>query len=326
MFRRTLFLALVCCATALPPQAAAESAAREIAVLDTTDSSSRDIGESIARSLQSKLQSSGLFSARRVQGTLDNYSTEALAGMFQKAGTDLLAFAYVDRDRVALFLFDINRPGRYIATSETFSGAPSGRLTDEWIDRQLSKAFVEMIKQYGVANFDLIPSTAGPTESAKQPSVSREAKNRMLFQELSKVQDGRVYLSANVGMARFSAMGSSASTVTVGGLVGIKLSRFRFEAGMDIFSYLLMHGNLRLQLPVGRSYLTWSIGASVSYIVAAVTQNRGFNPTFIQPGIIAGPALTLEIPLLGAGVRGDFKLLFGSSTIFVGTYGLSYAL
>ena len=306
-----------------------ESGQREIAVLQSTDSSQLNLGDRVSGFLSQSFHQTGFFSVRAVRASLSGYTPEALADAYKETGTELISFAYVDRDRVALFLFDINRPGRYIATSETLKGSPRGRIDETWLDAQVGKAFAEMMKQYGVANFDLIPSSdPSPGSISKEPEVSREEKSRSLFKEMSKLQDGRIYVGASVGMARFTANGSSSSTVSVGGYAGVKLiHRVRVEAGADIFSYLLMNANLRFQLPIAERYVSLNLGATGAYVALVVTQNRGFNPTFMSTGeMLFGPSLSFDVPLLGASVRGDVRLLLGSSTIFLGTYGLAYAL
>jgi hypothetical protein len=234
----------------------------------------------------------------------------------------------VDRERVALFLFDINRPGRYIATSETLAGSPTNTLTPEWLSAQMYRAFTELMKQYTLANFELIPSIGPSSTPSAQPEISRTENNRRLFQEMSKLQDGRIYLGANVGMARFTAGGTTSSTVNVGGYAGVKVQdRIRLELGADVYTYLMLHADLRYQLPLAERYVSISIGASMSHLTALVTQNRGFNPTALTTGsMLYGPSLSFDVPLLGASVRADIKLLLGQSSVLIGTYGLSYAL
>lgn len=137
-----------------------------------------------------------------------------------------------------------------------------------------------------------------------------------------------MYVGANIGMARFSARGATASTVSLGGYLGVKLvERLRLEAGADVFSYLMLHGDMRYQLPLGERYVSLSIGIGLNHITSVVTQNRGFNPTFLRTGqLLYGPSLSFDVPLLGASVRGDIRVLFGEATILMGTYGLAYAL
>ncbi len=312
------------------PSARAEQAAgqRPLAVLTTTDSSQLNLGERVSGLLAQQLQSTNLFSVKMFATTLGGYTTEELAKVYAQTASELVSFAYVDQQRLALFLFDVNRPGRYVATSETLVGAPQGQINESWLDNQFGRAFAELIKQYTVANFELIPSADPQPDASKQPEVSRAEKDRRLFNEMAKISDGSVYLGVNLGMARFSAQGASASTVSVGGLAGIKLlERLRFEAGVDIFSYMLLHGDLRFQLPIAERYVSLSLGGTVANVTAVVTQNRGFNPTYLQTGtMLFGPTLGFDVPLLGASVRGDLKMLLGSSTIFLATYGLAYTL
>jgi hypothetical protein len=322
-------LTLVACLSGAPLAHAEQAAGqRPLAVLLTTDSSQLNLGERITGLLAQQLQATNLFSMKMFATTLPGYTTEALSQTYAQTASELISFSYVDQQRLALFLFDINRPGRYVATSETLVGAPGGQISEAWLDNQFKRAFSELIKQYSIANFELIPSSEPQAEASKQPEVSREEKDRRLFNEMSKISDGAVYVGANVGMARFSAQGASASSVSVGVLAGIKIaSRFRFEGGADLFSYMMLHGDLRFQLPIAERYVSLSLGASANHVTALLTQNRGFNSTYLETGsMLFGPSVSFEVPLLGASIRGDLKLLLGSSTIFLGTYGLSYTL
>ncbi len=326
--RRILGVFLTVVIFAAPQLGRAESSQRTLSLLNTTDNSGLSLGQYVNPIFLEQLQQVKLFAIQSQGFSLDGYSPESLSAAFERSNTELIAFSFIDKERVALFLFDVNRPGRYIATSQTLIGSPTNRITEAWLTRQIGLAFKEMLAQYTVANFELIPATEGDTELSKGPEVSRQERGRRLFAEMSKLQDGAMYVGANVGIARFAAQGASASTISVGGYFGVKAhSRLRFEAGADVFSYLLLHGDFRFQLPIAERYITISVGGTGNYVAAVVTQNRGFNPTLLPTGqFLFGPTLSFDIPLLGASLRGDLRLLLGSSSIFLGTYGLAYTL
>lgn len=297
-----------------------------MAVLQTTTTAAAASASEIQNLLADKFTKTRLFQTQTQNGSLAGYDLKSLEDAFNKTGTDLLSFAYVDNERVALFLFDSDRPGKYIATSDPLKGSPTNRLTPEWVDLRMSAAFTELMRQYAMAKFEDIPTP--PAAEVTSQELTKEERGRRLFNELSMLQDGSFYLGANLGMARFSAQGSSASVVSIGGYAGIKiLPRIRLEAGADIFSYLLLHADLRLQVPIAERYLVVSLGGGVNQIAAVVTQNRGFNPTYLQTGqMLFGPSISFDVPLMGASIRGDIRVLFGSAAILLATYGLSYTL
>ncbi|MBY0372076.1 hypothetical protein K2X33_15440 [bacterium] len=320
MKRVTIFLLGIMSTLALAEQK------RTLTVLGTTDTSQLFVARKMQTLLADSFQKANLFTVSTHASSPSGYTEEALQPLFKETGAELLSFVYVDRDRAAIFLFDQNRPGKYIATSETLSGSPTNRLTETWMESQFNKAFSELMRQYSVAAFEAVPAQQNEEEQTKE--LSREERGRRLFNELAKIQDGSSYLGASIGMVQFSTQGNSASTVNLGVYGGMKLfHRLRAELGADVFSYLLLNGDLRFQLPILEGYVSLSVGVSGSYMAATVTQNRGFNPTLFQPGsFFFGPSLTLDVPLLGATVRGDIKLLMGPGTLLVGTYGLAYTL
>ncbi len=318
---RPLLLVLICFASAR-----AETR-RTAAVLSTTDSSGYGISERLQRMLADGLNRTQLFAVSTQNITLAGYTPESLAPAFSQSRAELLSFAYVDKDRIALFLFDANRPAKYVATSETLAGSPTGRMTEPWLEARFNRALSTLLRNYASAAFEAVPGIE-ESEKPAEPEMSREERGQRLFQELSKLQDRQMYVGANIGMARFSARGATASTVSLGGYLGVKLvERLRLEAGADVFSYLMLHGDMRYQLPLGERYVSLSIGIGLNHITSVVTQNRGFNPTFLRTGqLLYGPSLSFDVPLLGASVRGDIRVLFGEATILMGTYGLAYAL
>lgn len=318
---RLVLLALLCLSTAR-----AETR-RPLAVLSTTDSSGYGVSERLQRMLADGLNRTQLFTVSTQNITLAGYTPESLAPAFSQSGAQLLSFAYVDKDRIALFLFDSSRPGKYVATSETLAGSPTGRMTDSWLEARFNRTLSTLLRNYASASFEVVPGIE-ESEKPAEPELSREERGQRLFQELSKLQDGNLYLGAHLGMARFSARGATASTVSIGGYLGVKVvERLRLETGADIFSYLMLHADMRYQLPLGERYVALSLGLGLNHITAIVTQNRGFNPTFLRTGqFLYGPSLSFDVPLLGASVRGDIRVLLGEATVIMGTYGLAYAL
>jgi hypothetical protein len=302
------------------------STPRAISILQTTIAADLDTATKIQNQLADKYKKTGVFEVDTKNAVLAGYGDAELKEAYSSVGTDLISFAYVDKERVALFLFDKNRPNKYIATSDPLAGNPVNRITDEWIELRLTRAFNELMRQYSVANFEEI--AVQEAEENKPPELSKAERGKRLFNELSTVHEGDYYLGANLGMTRFSAQGASASTVNVGFYAGRKMhNRFRLELGADIFSYLMLHGDVRYQLPVAEKYISLSLGLGLNHIALPVTQNRGFNPTYVTVGqLLFGPSLSLEVPLLGASVRGDVRVLFGQAFLIVATYGLSYTL
>ncbi len=299
---------------------------RTLAVMQSTSTAASISATALQAKLAEKFARTRLFEVQTTNQALSGYDPKAIQDGFDKVRADLMAFTYVDNERVALFLFDADRPGKYVATSDPLKGSPTNRLTQEWVELRMGAAFTEMMRQYSLANFEEIPTPPSGDTVAAEPT--KEERGRRLFTELSTMQEGSFYLGANLGMARFAAQGASASVVSVGGYGGVKLfPRVRLEAGADVFSYLLLHADVRLQLPIAERYLVVSLGGGANQIAAVVTQNRGFNPTYLQTGqFLFGPSLSFDVPLMGASIRGDIRMLFGSATILLATYGLSYTL
>src|SRR5690606_19768260 len=132
----------------------------------------------------------------------------------------------------------------------------------------------------------------------------------------------------NLGMARFAAHGSSASVVNVGAFLGYRPWDFmQLEVGASVFSYFLVDGSVKVKIPLMERYVALFAGMGVGSVLAVVTQNRGFNSAFVELGeMMPTPVLAFEVPLLGASIRGEMRFYVGSTTIFMGTYGVSYSL
>ena len=307
--------------------ALAETPPRSLAVLLTTDSSNLGIASRVQNQLAETFAGTGLFSPQTYPFSLSSYAVDAVGAAHAKTKKELIAFAYVDQQRIALFLFDVNRPGKYLATAESLSESPTNRLSDRWIDLKFIAAFKKLMHQYSLAAFEVVPGNEQTAAPAEIP-LSRAQRARRLFGELSQLQEGPAYLGATLGVARFAADGAAASTVSVGGYGGLRLTdTFQMELGADIFTYFLLHLEGRFQIPLAEKYISLSLGAGTSFVAAVFSQNRGFNPTSISTGqFLFGPSLSLDVPLLGAGVRGDVRVLMGNATIVLVNYGLIYSL
>jgi hypothetical protein len=298
---------------------------RKIAILQTTIAAHLDTAQKVQEQLGEKYRATGVFEVTVSPVALVGYGAEDLKKAFEQAGTDLISFAYVDKERVALFLFDANREGKYIATSVPLAGNPVNRITDEWIELSMNRALNDLLKQFSAANFEDI---SVEETDAKPAELTKAERSRMLFNELATTHDGTYFVGANLGIARFSAQGSSASVVNIGIYGGRKVSRrFKAELGVDLYSYLMLHGDVRYQLPIAERYVTLELGLGVNHVTLQLTQNRGFNPTSVSLGqFLVGPAISIDVPLLGASVRGEIRALFGQAFILVASYGLSYTL
>lgn len=307
------------------------AATRSLSILPTTDGS----GLGMESALQSELanlyqQTQGFAVAMSSQG-LPAFTKEEILRAHQTMGAELLSFVYVEKERLAIFLFDVNFTGKFIVSSQPLTDGPENRLTPSWLNNQLRVGFAQLYRSYASGDFQPLP---GEEEDEKERAKKQQAadetadkKARRLFRELSSMQDTVAYWGINLGMTRLESNSLSNSTVAVGGLSGVRFwNRFRAELGLSVFSYLIGDLDMKFQIPLAEKYLSLYIGAGAATVLSAITQNKAVGSVVIKNGtLMYGPGFSFDVPLVGAAIRGEVKYYSGVSNILVATYGVTYS-
>lgn len=306
------------------------SAARPISIYSSTDSSGLNIAGPLQKALGALFEDTKAFKATLVQDTLPGFSEAELDKAFKKYDTEVISFMYLEQQRLSLFLFDAYRKGQFIVSTQPVNITSANTVTQAMIETQFRRAFNTMMEQYNIGRFQPMPSAQpkeDPTQTVEK-ELTREDKARALFKELAILQEGPIYIGVNLGMARFAAMGSAASTVNIGGFLGARLAEdLKVEIGASVFSYLMLQMDWKYRVPWKNHYLQLYAEGSVGQVAGVVTQNRGFNSANLKTGqFLFGPGVSFEVPLLGASIRGEIRWYFGQANILVGTYGVSYSL
>jgi hypothetical protein len=264
---------------------------------------------------------------------LQGFQSDYLASVYKNTAADLLSVAYLENDRVAVFLFDSGQPTQFIVVTESLVDSSRAPLTAEKVGVTLKKAFGTLMARYEKNEFQALPGIASNQNQTKEsPTAEAERKSeraRSLFKQLSAIADGPVYMGAGIGMSRFDRGASVGSVPNVTLFLGLKPSEFfRWELGAHVFSFALGFTDLKYQVPIFEKYMSFFLGGSIAYMLAPVTTNRGPRKDPLPVGLYFGPVVTFDIPLLGANIRGELKYLLGpsSSHVLLATYGLSFSL
>lgn len=303
---------------------------RTLSILPTTDGSGLGMETALQSELASLFQQTNGFAVSMSAQGLPAFTKDIILLTHNQLQAEILSFVYVEKDRLAIFVFDIHRPGKFLVVSEPLSPSPENRLTPKWLDNQLRVGFAQMYRAYANADFQPLP---GEDEDAKErerkqqeENESRDKKARRLFRELSSMQDSTGYWGLNLGVTRLSAADNSASTVTVGGLTGFRYYRFRVEGGLSLFSYLTGNLDAKFQIPLAEKYLSLYIGAGLTTVLSAITPNRRVGSVVLATGaFMYGPGFSFDVPLVGATIRGELKYYSGATNLMVATYGVAYS-
>lgn len=312
------------------PAAAAPGTQRDLVVLPASDGTGLNMGAAIQKAFGQLLADTGLFKIRFGTYVVTGYTTSAISKAHQELSSDLIAFAYLEKQRINLFLFDHNRPEQFIIAAEPIDG--NTPLSPQIVDGKLAGAFAQLIQMFKTDQFQPLPGIDSDSvelsNEEKEEQKKRMTEARELFHEMSLVVDRPFYVGASIGMARYSSTLNSASNVDFGFVIGRHFGNYiRVEAGADVFSYAMATGSVHSRIPFGERYVSLSLGLGGGYVISQTTANTGFDTPSIKAGdMMFGPMLTFTIPLLGANIRGELRYYLGASSLFVGTYGLSCAL
>lgn len=296
---------------------------KTMAILPTTDLSGYNLAEPLQYALGQLYQSTGLFQAQLSANSLNGFTAREISQTLQTVQTEALTFAYMEKQRISVFFFDHLRPNEFIVAYRLLTNPPGGQLTSEYVEKNFRECVGEIVESYRSSRYQPLPGNGSGTGN-EQENRWKADEARKLFREMASLEEKNWYLGANVGMARFSQNSTSASTVNFGGYAGARLGeRFSGELGVDLFSYALLHGDIRYSLPIAEKYINLSVAAGIARFMGSLTENQGFAGQRINKGQMGfGPGLGFDIPLLGATLRGDIRLYAGSATVFLGSYGI----
>jgi hypothetical protein len=322
-------------ATPMPQQGQEQAAPQgplSCAILPSTDTSDLGLGATLQNDLGALTQATNYFQIQMASYVLPAFTDVEVARAINLLNTRVIMFAYLEKERLSLFLFDSTHPKEFIVTSQVLVDPMLGNVVNQQVvEYKLQVAFTQLTTAWSQAQFQPLPGTQSGdpnfTGLAPDDPKRRAEEGRRLFRELATLEDGKYYLGADVGMARFAGVGPSGSSINFGGFWGFRASdRVRAELGLDLFNYALVHVDGKYLFPLAEKYVSVYASLSVGAIMGTIIQPRDSLSPSLSSGLVFGPGISFDVPLLGANVRGELKLYFGAGTILVGTYGLSYSL
>lgn len=297
---------------------------RSLTILPTTDLSGYGLAEPLQYALGQLYQSTGAFQAQLSGYQLTGFTRDDISRAIQTVQTENISFAYMEKQRISVFFFDHSHPGEFIVAYRLLTDPPGGQMTSEFVETRFRECVGEVLNNFQSNQYQPLPGDGGAQAAQDEEARQRAEEARKLFREIASLEERTWYLGANIGMARFSANSVSASTVNFGGYGGARFNKeFSGELGLDLFSYALLHGDVRYALPLAEKYVNLSATVGLARFMGTLTENRGFSSRNIPKGsTVFGPGLGFEVPLLGATLRGDVRFYLGSTTVLLGTYGV----
>ena len=300
---------------------------RTLSVLPTTDGSGLKLESALQNELATLFRQTDAFNVSLGNQTVPAFSTDEISKVHQALGTEVISFVYVEKERVAVFLFDSARPDKFLVSSQPLTNSPENRLTAPWIDARFRDAFQQLYKSYSAGVFQALPGTEVDAQTQKNDDESRDKKARRLFRELSSISDTLYYWGIGLGMTRLNNSGNSASTVMISGLSGVRMSeKLRLELGVRLFSYLMLDLGLKYQIPLAERYLSLYVTFGSGMVLSGITENRTVGAVVMRTGsMLAGPGISFDVPLVGANIRGEITYYTGAGSVLAATYGVTYS-
>lgn len=318
---------------------AEDTAGNRLAILNTIDKTELGLAQTLQEGLGNSAAQTSFFQTFYANYFLTSFDENKIQSDFKKVGADLMSYVYLENTRISIYLLDSTHPKEFIVSSQNF-GNPEGEVVSgSDIQSAFKTAFQEVISSYVAKEYQLLPgveqnSTFLAQEDELTSAQFSTADVKKLYRELSSITTTPIYVGANVGMSRFETLSSLsektfASTVNIGAVLGYRLfSPISFELGADMFTHLMLHTELRAQIPLGQRYFTVSISGGAARFMTQPTKNLGYSGTntISQGTMVFGPGLGIDIPLLGLNVRVEGRYYTGSTSVFLGTYGIVYSL
>lgn len=305
-----------------------------VTILPTNDSSGLGLGEPLQYALGQLLQETGALKVQLSGYTIPGFTRDEVVQAFNVVQSDLISFIYMEKERISTFLFLKDHPKQFIVAYRGFADSPDGQITSDLIEMKLRETVNEVLASYNAGNFQPLPaSDSSNVALGDEEHRQRADEARILFRELTSLEEKKWYVGANVGMARYSetrlATPVANSTVNFGVMGGRKINeRFSVEAGLDIFTFAYLHSDVRYRLPFLEKYADISLSGGLGTVLTSVTENKNATSTntSIAGSFLLGPGVGFDVPLLGAVVRGEVRYYIGSTSILVGAYGVVVAL
>lgn len=316
-------------ANAIPPS---NLQVKNLAVLSTNESGSFGLAVSLQQALANLYQQTQYYNVQIVNQPLPAFTELEINKLYATLKTNLLSFAYLEAERITLFLFDSTRPKDFISASQGLIDPMLGNeVNPQVVEYKFRVCFNQLLSLYYQGQFQPLPSSQNiaTSENETDDPVKRAEISRRLFKELASLNDGRYSIGASIGMARFTGETGSASNVNFGGLVGYSLSeKLNLEGVLDIFQYVTASLSLKYRFLLKNRYLSLYGSLNAGKILGTIMGPRSGlgieEPSLPSGGTVFGPGFTFDVPLLGASLRGDIRLLFGSGLLILGNYGLVY--
>lgn len=306
---------------------------RTVTVIVSTDNSGYNLASALQYAVAQLFREAGGFNVQVSAYSIGGFTPAETQKAHRALQSELFSFAFMDRERISIFLFDEKQPGKYLVGVNPLLESPEQQLSTPLLEARLRKTFSDALALYRQGSFSFLPG-ADKREEAEEAGTEQDLAQRQsaeashLFRELASLSERPFYLGANLGMARYSSLGSSESLVSIGGLAGYRWARrFSTELSVDIFNYGLLSIDTRYHIPLARRYVFLSASLGGAMVLFQSSSNFGFNRTPLATGtFVGGPGFSFEIPLLGANIRGSVRYYLGSVNLLLSSYGVSYSV
>ncbi len=300
-----------------------------VTVLLSADTSGLNLATALQYALANLFKNIDRFNVQLSSYILSGFSPADISLSHQALVSEILSFAYLEKQQISIFLFDKEFEGRFfVATEPLFVGGMT-KITTPDIERKLQAAFVTLMRAYRNKNFQYLPGAIQQMELAESEDerIRRyNAEARQLFGEFALQESPPLYVGASIGMARF---GESRSTdvVNVGASIGYWLNRsFSLELNANIFTYSLASFMLKYRLPISSKFVYFTSALGIGKIISNISENRGISSNLKTGQTLFGPNVCFEIPLLGANIRAEISFLAGNGLVIIGNYGVIYSI
>lgn len=308
--------------------------ARTVTVLVGSDTSGYNLASALQFALGQLYKTAGNdFTVQQASMALAAFTEEETRKAHQTLNSDLFSLAYLDRERISIFLFDVQAPGQFIVGVNPLLDPGVTQLTTAVLENKLRKTFTETLALYKEGRFQYLPGSredkAGEGLADAETDLARRkaAEAGHLFRELASLADKPFFIGANLGMARYADSGLANSVVNIGGFAGYRIrERISAELALDVFTYGLLSFDAKYQLPISGQYVYLDVSLGAGTILFRASDNFGHENATLPGGFLFGPGVTFTVPLLGAHLRGGLKFYMGSGSILVGSYGFSYGV
>ena len=295
----------------------AAKAAAPLPSSPAADTSGYNLGSALQFAVGQLFKATDNFEIQLASYSLGAFTAEETKKAHQTLNSELIALAYLDRERLSLFIFDSQNAGQFIVAVTALLDPAAGetQLTTAILEDKLRKTFNEVLVLYNQGKFQYLPGSGGDKVAENGADTEDDLNRRKaaeaghLFRELAALSDKPFYIGANLGMARYADSGASNSVVDLGAFAGYRFNpRWTAEMSLDIFTYALLSVDTKYQLPLTGKYVFLDVSLGIGKILFQASNNKGFRDVGLPGGFLFGPGITLTVPLLGANLRGGRQI------------------